>query len=61
VPKDIIEAYAWYNLSGANGFELGRKNLAALEKTMASTLVIEAQKRTKELLKEIESTSAAIR
>ncbi len=50
--KDEIEAYAYYNLAGITD-EVGRKNLAILEKKMSPDARLLGQQRTKQLEKEI--------
>ena len=58
VAKDEIEAYAYYNLAGITD-EDARNNLTLLENKMSRDEVAAAQKRTKELQKEIEAKIAA--
>lgn len=58
VAKDEIEAYAYYNLAGTTD-EDARKNRTLLENKMSRDEIAAAQKRTKELQKEIESKIAA--
>jgi len=48
VEKDEVEAYAFYNLSGIN-YDKARSARDELEKKMASSQVVEGQRRTKEL------------
>jgi len=52
VPKDEIEAYAYYNL--ANGIPNARLAISQLESAMSSDARLVAQQRTKELKKLIE-------
>jgi TPR repeat protein len=54
VEKDITEAYAWLNLAGSKGDETSRKNLGTLENGMTPAAILEGQKRTQELIKEIQ-------
>lgn len=52
VPKDDVEAYAFYNLGcsmGGNFGEVARKNIATLERKMGRDEVAEGQRRTREL------------
>jgi hypothetical protein len=58
VPKDGIEAYAFYNLAGI-WVEHARKNREILEKRLSQEAVLRGQQRTKELQKEIEAKIAA--
>ncbi|TSA35792.1 MAG: sel1 repeat family protein [Opitutales bacterium] len=52
-PKDFIEAYAWYNIAAARNNEAIASRIT-LEKTLSSDQINEGQKRTKEILSEIE-------
>ncbi len=52
-PKDFIEAYAWYNIAAARNNEAIAARIT-LEKTLSSDQINEGQKRTKEILAEIE-------
>jgi len=52
-PKDYIEAYAWYNIAAARNNEAIASRIT-LEKTLSSDQINEGQKRTKEILSEIE-------
>lgn len=58
VVKDEIEAYAYFNLAGVTRDEI-REYLDILEKTMTREEVAAAQRRTRELQKEIEAKIAA--
>ena len=53
VAKDLMEAYAWFNLAASKGDEVARKNLGFLEKQMSAASILEGKKRAKELMKEI--------
>lgn len=48
VEKDDVEAYAYYNLGGITD-EVGRKNVATLERKMSREEIHAGQKRTREL------------
>jgi len=54
VIKDIVETYAYFNLSGIS-HEPARKNREKLEKEMTRSQITAGQKRSKELQKEIEA------
>jgi TPR repeat protein len=56
-PKDKVEAYAHYNLAGITS-ELAQKNRSEIEKEMNKEEIAAAQRRTRELQKEIESNIA---
>jgi TPR repeat protein len=54
-PKDEIEALAWYGIGLAGNAKTGgEKHVAALEKKLGVQAVLRAQKRSKELIEEIE-------
>lgn len=57
-PKDFIEAYAWYNIAAARNNEAIASRIT-LEKTLSSDQINEGQKRTKEILAEIEKLKIA--
>jgi hypothetical protein len=57
VPKNEVEAYAYWNLAGAKS-RISRDNLAELEKRLSRDEVAAGQKRTKELQKEIVAKKA---
>jgi hypothetical protein len=57
VPKDFVEAYAYLNLAGRK-FGDARRNRDKLESKMSAEQITAGQKRTKELLKEIEAKKA---
>jgi TPR repeat protein len=52
---DLIEAYAWYNVSAASGNEGAIKGRAKLESRLKPAEITMAQRRSRELLKEIEA------
>ena len=54
VAKDAVEAYALYNLASVS-IELAKKNRDSLAAKMSREQVAAAQKRTKELQRELES------
>jgi TPR repeat protein len=49
VPKDLVQAQVWWNIAGANGQEVAKKNLAIIEKEMTSEQKAEAMKMAREL------------
>ena len=51
VPKDVIEAYAYFNLAGATNAD-ARASLAKLEKELSTEQISTGQKRTDQLGKE---------
>jgi TPR repeat protein len=55
---DLIESYAWYNVSAASGNEGAVKGRAGVEAKLASVEIARAHKRSRELLKEIEANKA---
>ncbi len=58
VPKDLIEAYAYYNLAGPANDE-ARGNLAKLEAQLSSEEIAAGQKRTRILKNEIAARMAS--
>ena len=58
-PKDYIQAYAWWNLATSSGNEKAKKGRDSLERTMTPEQIAEAQKLSKELLKNIEANQKA--
>jgi TPR repeat protein len=48
VAKDDVEAYAYYNLGGITS-EIGRDNIATLERRMTREEIAEGQRRTRQL------------
>jgi uncharacterized protein len=56
--RDIVEAYAWYNVCAASGYQEAIAARDRLEGQMISTQKATAQKRSRELLKEIEANKA---
>jgi hypothetical protein len=57
VPKDEIEAYAYFNIAGAS-YENARKIARGLESIFPREDLVEGRRRTRELLKEIEAKQA---
>jgi TPR repeat protein len=55
---DLIEAYAWYNVSAASGNEGAIKGRANLESKLKPAEITLAHRRSRELLKEIEANTA---
>jgi TPR repeat protein len=53
--QDAVEAYAWYNVCAASGYQEAIAARDRLEGQMISTQKATAQKRSRELLKEIEA------
>ena len=43
VPKDVVQAYQWYNLAAANGHEEGAKWRDRLATNMTPTQIVQAQ------------------
>jgi TPR repeat protein len=58
VPSDYVEAYAWYNVCAASGDELAAKSRESLAQNLQADQVTAAQKRSRELLAEIEAKKA---
>jgi hypothetical protein len=54
VPKDDIEAYAWYNLAAVSD-ETARKNRDSAARRLPAGAQILGQQRTKEIQQEIEN------
>ena len=44
VPKDLVQAHMWFNLSGAKGTEEAKLKLETLEKQMSAEQIAEAMK-----------------
>ena len=59
MPKDWVEAYAWYNLAGVK-LELARQARVFFESKLSNQQITAGQKRSKDLQRSIE-TSDAIR
>lgn len=60
-PADQIEAYAWYNLAAANGHSLAAERRAQLESRsdFLNQISMKGQKRSRELLKQIEEAKTS--
>ena len=58
VPKDYVEAYKWFNLALAQGFESARTNLALVEPLLTSDQIAEAQQLSREFKPRAESGSS---
>jgi TPR repeat protein len=58
VPADYVEAYAWYNVCAASGDELAAKSRESLARNLQTDQVAAAQKRSREILEEIEAKKA---
>jgi hypothetical protein len=56
VPKDLIEALAWTNIAAASGNQTYAINRDKLERRVGPEATLAAQQRSKEILKEIETT-----
>ena len=50
VPKDAVQAYAWYNLSAAQGNEDAARNRTDLERYMTAAQIAQAQELSRELV-----------
>ena len=55
VTADYVEAYAWYNVCAASGDELAAKSRESLAQNLQADQVTAAQKRSREILAEIEA------
>jgi len=53
VPKDLVQAHAWWNIAGSQGFKEAKKNLVSLEKEMTADQKAEAMKIARELFEKI--------
>lgn len=51
VPEDIVLAYMWWNLAAASGHQGASKNKGIIAKHMTSSQIAEAQKLSRECLK----------
>ena len=60
VPKDEVEAYAYFNIAGAND-EDARKYVAKLEGEMSQAARLAAQQRSRQLLQEFEAKRDSLR
>jgi TPR repeat protein len=58
VPKDEIEALAWFNIAAITGHETAVIHRADLENHLGQQSILTAQQRSKEILKEIEAAKA---
>lgn len=58
VPTDLVESYAWYNVCASNGDELSAKSRESLARQLSADQIAAAQKRSRELLAEIEAKKA---
>ena len=47
VPKDDVNAYAWYNVASANGYDDGSKNRDIIAKRMTPEQIAKAQELSK--------------
>ena len=57
---NAVDAYAWLSIASSNGEEIAKSKLTWLEdRLMSPASILEGQKRTKELQKEIEAKIAA--
>ena len=52
VLQNFIQAHRWYNIAGANGEDLGRKNRDIVEKKMTPAQIAEAQQLAREWMEE---------
>ena len=51
VPKDVVTAYAWYNIAAANGDEYAKKTKDDLAKRITLDQISKAQERVKQMVK----------
>ena len=58
IAPDLKESYAWHNIVAATGDEEASKLRAALEASEKPEWIAAAQKRSRELLKELEAITA---
>jgi len=59
IPKNSIEGYAWFNLAAFSGHAHVAEYFAALKNEITSEQIAAGQKRSKELLKQIEANKAS--
>lgn len=55
VPKDEVEALAWYNISVESGDETALKSRGILEQRIGRDATLLAQQRSREIFKEIDA------
>ena len=55
---DVVEAYAWFNVSASSGDSQSASMRDKLEESYSSDIISMGQKRSRELLKEIEANKA---
>ena len=48
IPKDYVQAYAWFNIAAAQGNEKAKINLETITEYMSATTIAEAQKLSRE-------------
>lgn len=60
IPKDFVQAYAWYNLAATQGNKLASKNKDIVRKRMAPTQIAAAQKLSRELCAKIPNCGQAL-
>ena len=48
VPKDYVQAYAWYNIAVAQGDETAKENLENITKEMTTAGITKAQELSRE-------------
>jgi hypothetical protein len=58
VPRDEIETLAWWNIAAASGNDVAATNRDAMELRLGRETTLVAQKRSKEILKEIKAAKA---
>jgi TPR repeat protein len=56
--SDLSEAYAWYNVAASNGDSQASASREEIAKSLNAEQVLAAQKRSREILKEIEAKNA---
>ena len=58
VLEDAVEAYAWFNVAGASGDAVASVHRDQIKKRMTLEQIAEGQKRSRELMKELEAAKA---
>ena len=57
-PIDLVESYAWYNIGASAGDDQSAKSREEVAASLSAEQLIAAQKRSRELLVEIEAKKA---
>jgi TPR repeat protein len=55
---DLVESYAWYNIGASAGDEQSAKSRESVATSFSVEQLVAAQKRSREILKEIEAKKA---